>query len=272
VEAIVAGPRTWPPAGDPVARFSRLQAPALDEPWAGELLDALDARPGERLLDAGRGAGVLAARAVERVRPRGTVTGLGRRAAGSDGAADADAAAVRWRRGDPSNLPFADASFDVVACQQGLQVLPDRAGALREMWRVLAPSGRAGVAVWGPIERSPALAALAGSLERHAGVRVAAAVRWLFCLPEPEELRACLAGAGFGAVRVLTARRTVRFASVGEFLRRFVPSSPVGPATTHMPERAKLEVVADLERALAPWLDERGLRVATEVNTAVAER
>jgi SAM-dependent methyltransferase len=266
VDAIMAGARTWPPAGDPVGRFSRLQAPALDEPWAGELLDALDPRPGERLLDVGGGAGVLAAKAVGRVRPGGTVTGLGHPAAGSDGTA------VRWRRGELSSLPFADSSFDVVACQQGLQLLPDRAGALREMWRVLASSGRVGVAVWGPIERSPALAALAGSLERHAGVRVAAAVRWLFCLPEPEELHACLAGAGFGAVRILTARRTIRFASVGEFLRRFVPSSPVGPATMHMPEHDKRRVVADLERALAPWVDERGLRVATEVNTAVAER
>jgi hypothetical protein len=184
----MAGPRTWPPVGDPLGRFGRLQAPALDEPWAGDLLDAIGPRPGDRLLD--------------------------------------------------------------VACG----------------------SGRVGVAVWGPIERSPALAALAGSLERHAGVRVAAAVRWLFSLPEPEELHACLAGAGFGGIRLLTARRTVRFASVGEFLRRYVPGSPVGPATMHMPEDDKRKVVADLEAALAPWVDERGLRVATEVNTAVAER
>lgn len=47
VDAIMAGPRSWPPTGDPVRRFSRLQAPALDEPWADELLDALDPRPGE---------------------------------------------------------------------------------------------------------------------------------------------------------------------------------------------------------------------------------
>jgi ubiquinone/menaquinone biosynthesis C-methylase UbiE len=267
----MGSPRTWPPLGDPVERFGRLQAPALDGPWAGDLLDALDPRPGDRLLDVATGSGVLAHQAVERVRPGGTVVGLDRIPAAL-ALAGAAGKAVRWRRGDPSSLPFEDACFEVVACQQGLQLLPDRTGALREMWRVLAPSGRVGVAVWGPIERSPALAALAGSLERHAGLRVAAAVRWLFSLPEPEELRACMAGAGFGAVRVVTARRTVRFASVGEFLRRYVPGSPVGPATIHMAEHDKRKVVADLEAALAPWVDERGLRVATEVNTAVAWR
>jgi SAM-dependent methyltransferase len=267
----MGGPRTWPPVGDPLERFGRLQGPALDEPWAGDLLDAIGPRPGDRLLDVACGSGVVARRAVERVRPGGTVVGLDRLPA-APALAGAAGEAVRWRRGDPSRLPFEDACFDAVACQQSLQLLPDRTGALREMWRVLAPSGRVGVAVWGPIERSPALAALAGSLERHAGVRVAAAVRWLFSLPAPEELHACLAGAGFGGIRVLTARRTVRFASVGEFLRRYVPGSPVGPATMHMPEDDKRKVVADLEAALAPWVDERGLRVATEVNTAVAER
>lgn len=54
---------------------------------------------------------------------------------------------------------------------------------------MLAPRGRAAVAVWGPIGQNPAFAALAESLQRRAGVRVAAAVRWLFCLPEPATAR-----------------------------------------------------------------------------------
>jgi hypothetical protein len=33
------------------------------------------------------------------------------------------------------------------------------------------------------------------------GVRIAAAVRWLFCLPEPDDLRAGLADAGSNATR-----------------------------------------------------------------------
>jgi SAM-dependent methyltransferase len=76
----------------------------------------------------------------------------------------------------------------VVVSHHGLQLLPDRGRALGEVRRVLAPGGRAAVAVWGPIGRNPAFAALAESLERRAGLRVAAAVRWLFCLPEPDDL------------------------------------------------------------------------------------
>jgi SAM-dependent methyltransferase len=130
--------------------------------WAGDLLDQVGFGPGDRVLDLAAVGG----------------------------------------RGGGSTLPFGDASFDVVLCQQGLQLLPDRGRALAEVWRVLAPRGRAAVVVWGPIGRNPAFAALAESLERRAGVRVAAAVRWLFCLPEPGDLRAVLASTSFDAIQV----------------------------------------------------------------------
>jgi SAM-dependent methyltransferase len=204
----------------------------FDTLWAGDLLDQVGFGPGDRVLDL---AGV----------------------AGGGGA---------------STLPFGDACFDVVVCQQGLQLLPDRGRALAEVRRVLAPRGRAAVAVWGPIGRNPAFAALAESLERRAGVRVAAAVRWLFCLPEPGDLRAVLAGAGFDAIRVRTAHRTVRFPSAAEFLRRCLPGSPAGAATTRLPEPDRRQVLADLEAALTPWVDADGLRVVTEANIAVATR
>ncbi|HEV8565034.1 MAG TPA: methyltransferase domain-containing protein [Actinomycetota bacterium] len=251
--------------------FERQRVPELFDPWASHLLDAADLRSGERVLDVACGTGVVARRAAGRVLPDGIVIGLD----GSEPAlevAQAAAPGVQWRRGEASSLPFADAAFDVVVCQQGLQVFPDRHRALLEMRRVLVLGGRVGVSVWGPIERSPAFAALADSLERRAGVHVAAAVRWLFSLPEPEDLRALLAVAGFGRIRVRSARRATRFPSVAEFLRRYVPGAPVGSATTQLSEGDWRQVVADVESDLAPWVDSDGLRIVTEANTGVARR
>jgi ubiquinone/menaquinone biosynthesis C-methylase UbiE len=51
-------------------------------------------------------------------------------------------------------LPFPDGAFDLVLCQLGLQFFPDRLGALREMRRVLAPSGRTLVSSQGRHPRS----------------------------------------------------------------------------------------------------------------------
>jgi ubiquinone/menaquinone biosynthesis C-methylase UbiE len=47
-----------------------------------------------------------------------------------------------------SALECADASFELVVCQHGLQFFPDRVGALREMHRVLAPAGTAVLSTW----------------------------------------------------------------------------------------------------------------------------
>lgn len=46
----------------------------------------------------------------------------------------------RFVEGPGENLPFDDASFDVVTCRQGTQFMDD-AAAIREMFRVLKPSG-----------------------------------------------------------------------------------------------------------------------------------
>ncbi|HEX9122499.1 MAG TPA: methyltransferase domain-containing protein [Actinomycetota bacterium] len=218
--------------------------------WADELLDTVDPRPGERVLDIASGTDVVARRAVDRVLPGGTV--------------------AEWREREASSLPFATASFDVVVCQQRLQLLPDRGRTLSEVRRVLAPGGRVGVSVWGPIERSPAFAALADALERHAGVRTASAVRWLFSLSEADDLRALLADADLARIRVRTARRTTRFASVAAFLHRYDPGPVAGPWIEPMSEQGRRRVVSDLEAGLAPWIDGGGLMVTTEVNIGVA--
>ncbi|MYA00605.1 MAG: ubiquinone/menaquinone biosynthesis methyltransferase [Chloroflexi bacterium] len=49
---------------------------------------------------------------------------------------------IEWLQGDALHLPFADASFDVVASAFVMRNLPDLAGSFEEMARVLKPEGR----------------------------------------------------------------------------------------------------------------------------------
>lgn len=59
-----------------------------------------------------------------------------------------DRGRVRFQQADALDLPVADASCDVVACQFGVMFFPDRVLGHREAHRVLRPGGSLVFAVW----------------------------------------------------------------------------------------------------------------------------
>jgi SAM-dependent methyltransferase len=108
---------------------------------AGYLLAAL--RPGLELLDVGCGPGTITVDLARRVAP-GRVIGIDRAPdvlAQARVHAHEQGVSVELRVGDLYELPFPDASFDVVHAHQVLQHLTDPVGALREMRRVLRLGG-----------------------------------------------------------------------------------------------------------------------------------
>src|SRR5437763_1434722 len=84
-------------------------------------------------------------------------------------------------------MNFPSASFDVIVCQQGLQFFPDRPGALREMRRVLVPSGRVLLSVWRIM--GPYHGAVVDALRQHVGAEAAATFSASRVgVPDPDEL------------------------------------------------------------------------------------
>jgi arsenite methyltransferase len=120
-----------------------------------KLLEGLQLRGDERVLDVGCGRGLMLIGAAKRL-TTGTATGVdiwqsvdlsGNRAeetlrnARAEGVSDR----VRVETADMRKLPFADGSFDLVLSRAAIHNLyqrEDRAKALAEIARVLAPRGR----------------------------------------------------------------------------------------------------------------------------------
>jgi len=106
------------------------------------VLDLMGELAGRRVLDAGCGDGALVCAAASRgAAATGTDPDPAMLAAARSRAANAGLGAT-FVQGRVEQLPFSDASFDVVAAITVLCFLPGAIGAVREMARVLRPDGR----------------------------------------------------------------------------------------------------------------------------------
>lgn len=101
---------------------------------------------GEHVLDAGSGAGVDSIVAARLVGPAGAVIGVDMTEPMVDKARAAASLAavpnVEFRVGYLEALPVDDGWADLVISNGVLNLVPDKAAALREMYRVLRPGGR----------------------------------------------------------------------------------------------------------------------------------
>jgi ubiquinone/menaquinone biosynthesis C-methylase UbiE len=258
--------------------YQRCLVPAMTAMWAADLAGRAALRPGHRVLDVACGTGAAARVAAERVGGAGRVAALdinpGMLAVARSLPVVAGAP-VAWHRGSALALPFSAAAFDVVLCQLGLQFIPDRPAALREIRRVLVPSGRLALNVFGPIERNPATCALTGALDRHVRPGASAAKRAEHSLADTAELRALIAAAAFKDIEIRTATKMVRFSSAADYVRIQMAATQLAtlitgydPAEKHRLIDALAEdVVADL----APYAGgDDGLTFPQEVQVVLA--
>jgi ubiquinone/menaquinone biosynthesis C-methylase UbiE len=229
--------------GNAAENYERYFVPAIGTPFATALLDAAGLHQGERVLDVACGTGVVTRLAAERVGPDGAVAGLDINPAmlAVARSVPSSGAAIEWHEASAESLPLADASFDVVLSSLGLQFVPDKASALREMRRVLAPGGRLAVATVGPTP--PLFAILEQALARHVKPEIAAFVRAVFSLHEPRELEELTSGAGFRGVEIGSEALTLTLPGPAEFLWQYVHSTPLVAAVAQMDDvgRAALE-------------------------------
>jgi len=253
--------------------YERYLVPAFFDDCAAQLLGLAPAAPGHRVLDVACGTGIVARRASAQVGGEGTVVGVDVNEGMIEVArAVAAPGTISWDTADAAALPFPDASFDVVYCQQGLQFVTDRPRALREIRRVLGHGGRAAFAIWRGLEHNPAFAAFVETLQRHAGDEAAAMMRGPFTLPDRSEIRELVLGAGFEAVRIRIGVVVVRFRSAEELLDREVVSTPLAGPVGALNDDQYRALGSDLSEALRPCADDDGIAFPMQTWLATASR
>jgi len=119
-------------------------------PLGGILVETVDVRRGQRVLDVAAGTGTSALPSARRgaeviatdLTPE--LLDVGRAAAAAEGLD------LTWRTADAEALPYGDAKFDVVLSCIGVMFAPHHQQAADELVRVCRPGGTIGVLSWTP--------------------------------------------------------------------------------------------------------------------------
>lgn len=114
------------------------------------LCEAIDLRPGSKVLDVAAGNGNVTLAAARRFCDVTSTDYVDTLLDGGRRRADADGLDIAFQIADAESLPFPDESFDVVMSTFGVMFTPDQDRAAAEMVRVCRPGGTIAMANWTP--------------------------------------------------------------------------------------------------------------------------
>jgi len=136
--------------------YEQFLVPLIFEPYAHDLAERLAVAAPRDVLETAAGTGVVTRALASRLpaNVRIVATDLNQPMLDHAKARQSGDRHIEWRQADAQALPFADQSFDAVACQFGVMFFPDKIQGYKEALRVLRPGGRFMFNVWDRISEN----------------------------------------------------------------------------------------------------------------------
>jgi ubiquinone/menaquinone biosynthesis C-methylase UbiE len=201
------------------------------------LVDHVEPRTGDTLLELGAGPGETGFLAAQRLGSGGrlvsTDISAGMVEAARRGAADRGLTNIEHLVMDAQRLDLPDDSVDGVLSRFALMLVPEPARAMAEARRVLRPGGRIAYAVWGAMDRNPWVTVVIAAVLQHGHTPGGGADAGpfgpggLFSLAAAEANTAPMTAAGFADVDVEEVTGAMRFGTFDEYWE--VQTSLAGP-------------------------------------------
>jgi ubiquinone/menaquinone biosynthesis C-methylase UbiE len=143
-------------AGSIPRDYDTMMVPLIFEAYAADMAELVAAFSPASILETAAGSGVVARALAPRLGAgaRYVVTDLNQPMLNYAATRQGPESRIEWEQADALDLPFEDASFDVVCCQFGVMFFPDRVAGYAEARRVMKPGGRFVFSVWDRIEEN----------------------------------------------------------------------------------------------------------------------
>ena len=214
------------------------------------VLCSLGLAPGARILDAGCGSG----RNMIELARHGTVTGIE--------LSETSVALARQRgcgevlEGSVLEMPFPDASFDVVISRFGVMFFDDSLAAFKNLARSMARGGRLAFACWQGLAHNEWILVLGMAVAQYVALPEPPppGEPGMFALAEPDDIRRLLSAAGFEDISIDPIREQMILGGGGTvqeavaFVRRGGMARAV---LSNVDEATEAKVIESVTEALA---------------------
>ena len=197
--------------------------PAIFHQWPQRIITLAEPKPDDRILDVGCGTGVLTRQLRAMASEPANLTGVDL-SESMLGVAREHCPGVEFHQCSASELPFADASFDLVVSSFMLMFVPEPEQALQEMYRLVAPGGRLVISVWQGLQTNPVYQALVDIAREVLGEESAESLAWPYVLGKPGHLETLFCAAGISTPRIVNRDGNATFPSLEAFVRTEIQS------------------------------------------------
>jgi ubiquinone/menaquinone biosynthesis C-methylase UbiE len=254
----------------------RVQSAAMGNDMTQAIVEAARVQPGMRVLDIACGTGEPAISLAAVLAGKGEVVGVDISPAplkiAEERASQRGLPNVTFKKADAHALPFPDNSFDCITSRLGIMFFSDLPRALSEMRRVLKPSGRAVLLVWGPFNQPYFHTTIGTVLRMLPDAAMPESGRKMFALADEDRLTQALYQAGFSQAKeeLVTVPWTWLGApeEVWEYYQDV--AVPFASLLQSIPAERRPEINAAVLKAIGQYYDGTSIKFTATVNIAVA--
>lgn len=256
----------------------RRQSAAMGNDMTLAIVEAAHVQPGMRVLDIACGTGEPAISLASAMAGDGEVVGVDISPAplkiAAERATQRGLSNVTFQQADAHHLLFPDNSFDCITSRLGVMFFSDLPRALSEMRRVLKPTGRAILLVWGPMDQPYFQTTIGTILRLLPGVVTPESGRKMFSLGNKGVLSQAMRHAGFSQVKeeLVTVPWTWMGtpAEVWEYFQDV--AVPFASLIQSIPADRRDEIDAEVLKAISQYYDGSSIKFTATVNIAVAAK